>query len=205
MGHQLSGFFLVKGSEKMEIVYCDFYPNENGRPTIRSQVIYIMILLFADLQKLIGYADVKSAPIHFYVQKNVSFDTYGTPIPFDFARVNQGNAMNLTSGTFTAPLPGIYFFSFGGMAQFSSSNSSAYLEVALHLNGEKIGFALVEEENVVSHQYSQLTLQSTLNLKKDDRVWVEITSIRNSFLLNNQKHYTYITCFMLEEEIVGSL
>ncbi|XP_046651567.1 uncharacterized protein LOC124342588 isoform X5 [Daphnia pulicaria] len=187
MGHQLSGFFLVKGSEKMEIVYCDFYPNEN------------------DLQKLIGYADVKSAPIYFYVQKNVSFDTYGTPIPFDFARVNQGNAMNLTSGTFTAPLPGIYFFSFGGMAQFSSSNSSAYLEVALHLNGEKIGFALVEEENVVSHQYSQLTLQSTLNLKKDDRVWVEITSIRNSFLLNNQKHYTYITCFMLEEEIVGSL
>jgi hypothetical protein len=34
MGHQLSGFFLVKGSEKMEIVYCDFYPNENGTPTI---------------------------------------------------------------------------------------------------------------------------------------------------------------------------
>jgi hypothetical protein len=166
---------------------------------------YKIILLFADLQKLIGYADVKSAPVHFHVQKNDSFDELGTPIPFDFARVNQGNAMNLTSGTFTAPLPGIYFFTFGGIAKFTSSNSSAYLEVALHLNGEQIGFALVEEENVVSHQYSQLTLQSTLNLKKDDRVWVEISAIWKALLLNHHIHYTYFTCFMLEEEIVGSL
>jgi hypothetical protein len=30
MGHKLSGFFSVKGSKKMETVYCDFNPNENG-------------------------------------------------------------------------------------------------------------------------------------------------------------------------------
>ncbi len=30
MGHKLSGFFSVKGSKKMEILYCDFYPNQNG-------------------------------------------------------------------------------------------------------------------------------------------------------------------------------
>jgi hypothetical protein len=32
------------------------------------------------------------------VQRNASFSEGGTPIPFDFARVNMGNAMNLTSG-----------------------------------------------------------------------------------------------------------
>jgi hypothetical protein len=37
MGHQLSGFFSVKGSKKLEVVYCDFYPNENGR---RHVVVY---------------------------------------------------------------------------------------------------------------------------------------------------------------------
>jgi hypothetical protein len=31
MGHKLSGFYSVKGSKKkMEMVYCDFYPNRNG-------------------------------------------------------------------------------------------------------------------------------------------------------------------------------
>jgi hypothetical protein len=37
MGHKLSGFFSVKGSKKLEVVYCDFYPNENGR---RHVVVY---------------------------------------------------------------------------------------------------------------------------------------------------------------------
>jgi hypothetical protein len=30
MGYKLSGFFLVKGLKKIEAIYCDFYPNQNG-------------------------------------------------------------------------------------------------------------------------------------------------------------------------------
>jgi hypothetical protein len=30
MGHKLSGFFSVKGSNKMEMIFCDFNPNQNG-------------------------------------------------------------------------------------------------------------------------------------------------------------------------------
>jgi hypothetical protein len=33
MGHKLSGFFSVKGSKKMEMVYCNFHPNQNGMTT----------------------------------------------------------------------------------------------------------------------------------------------------------------------------
>jgi hypothetical protein len=33
MGQKISGFFSVKGSKKMEMVYCDFYPNQNGTMT----------------------------------------------------------------------------------------------------------------------------------------------------------------------------
>jgi hypothetical protein len=57
---------------------------------------------------LIGYADVKSAPVHFYVKRESDLDTENTPIPFDVAVVNEGNAMDLTTGIFTAPWPGIY-------------------------------------------------------------------------------------------------
>jgi hypothetical protein len=162
-------------------------------------VIVCLILLFTDKQKWIGYADVKSAPVHFYVQRNSPFKTENTPIPFDLAVVNEGNAMNLTSGKFTAPRPGIYFFSFAGTARLYSSSSVNFYS-RLYLNGHRIGASNVQENNGPVDQWSPFTLQSTLNLKKGDRVWVQI---RGSFssLYDDSDHLTHFTGFMLEEEI----
>ncbi|XP_046637840.1 uncharacterized protein LOC124316133 isoform X1 [Daphnia pulicaria] len=189
MGQRINGFFLVKGSKKMEMVYCNFFSNQN------------------DKQKWIGYADVKSAPVHFYVQRNSDFNTTNTPIPFDLALVNEGDAMDLTSGKFTAPRPGIYFFSFAGVGHLNDS-PPAWFYSFLYLNGNRIGMSFVKEENGTVDQYSPFTQQSTLNLKKGDRVWVEISySGSDSYLydLSMNHHLTHFTGFMLEEEIVASL
>nr|CAH0101326.1 unnamed protein product [Daphnia galeata] len=188
MGHKLSGFFSVKGSVKMEMIYCDFFPNKN------------------DKQKRIGYVDVKSAPVYFYVQRNSNYNTLGTPIPFDLARVNEGNAMDLTTGIFTAPRPGIYFFSFTGHAEFPKSSSKVHLAVILYLNGGRIGTGYVTESNTVANQNSPLTVQSTLKLKKFDKVWVIIDDweILGQSLSDNRNHHTHFTGFMLEEDIVVS-
>ena len=114
--------------------------------------------------------------------------------------------MNLTSGKFTAPRPGIYFFSFTGLARFSASSSEVYLGIGLYLNGDRIGLGYVEEANTVANQDSPLIVQSTLNLTKNDEVWVEIfwqsTFI---YLTDDSYHRTHFTGFMLEEEIVASL
>ncbi|XP_046637960.1 uncharacterized protein LOC124316201 [Daphnia pulicaria] len=189
MGQKVNGFFLVKGSKKMEMIYCNFFANQN------------------DNQKWIGYADVKSAPVHFYVQRNDSFKTENTPIPFDLAVMNEGNAMNLTSGKFTAPRPGIYFFSFTGVARLEDS-SIVYLSSRLYLNGNRIATSYVEESNDPVYQYSPLTLQSTLNLKKDDQVWMQISyppGTSGTYLYDDGSHSTHFTGFMLEEEIAASL
>jgi hypothetical protein len=162
--------------------------------------------MFKDFQKWIGYTDVKSAPVHFYVQRSNLFDTESTPIPFDLERVNVGNAMDLTTGIFTAPRPGIYFFSFTGLAHFPASNFKVNLGVSLILNGDRIGSGWVEEANTVAAQLLPLTIQSTLNLEKDDQVWMEIIQMSSgSYLFDNFNAHTHFTGFMLQEDIVASL
>jgi hypothetical protein len=63
------------------------------------------------------------------------------------AVVNEGNAMDLTSGKFTAPRPGIYFFSFTGVAGLYSSSSYVYFYSNLYLNGNQIGASFVADNN----------------------------------------------------------
>jgi hypothetical protein len=53
-----------------------------------------------------------------------------------------------------------------------------------------------------------LSLQSTLNLKKGDQLWVQIdgfSSSEDSYLYDNTEHHTHFMGFMLEEEIAASL
>jgi hypothetical protein len=122
--------------------------------------------------------------------------------------VNEGNAMDLRSGKFTAPRPGIYFFSFTGLAYLKSSSSYAWFYSYLFLNGNRIGSSYVQENNGPVSQIIPMSLQSTLNLKKGDQLWVQISysAGSDSYLVDYPGlHHTHFTGFMLEEEIVASL
>jgi hypothetical protein len=113
--------------------------------------------------------------------------------------------MDLTSGKFTAPRPGIYFFSFTGQPDFPVS-TAAFLQVGLYLNGGLIGVGEEEEANTFKWQNNQVTLQSTLHLNKGDQVWVEIQWISSgAYLKDEDDHHNHFMGFMLKEEIVASL
>jgi hypothetical protein len=90
--------------------------------------------------------------------------------------------MNLTTGKFTAPRAGIYFFSITGIWYNTG--------LRFYLNGSPIGRS--------SSTSVSLTFQSTLNLKKDDQIWGQI---EGTYLHDDGNHHTHFTGLMLEEEL----
>ncbi len=112
-------------------------------------------------QDVIGDVDVKTKSVHFYVQRDSEFDTAGAVIPFKSARLNEANAFNLTSGIFTAPVPGIYHFQFTGLKRWNADVS-----VFIQLNGNNIG----ETYSSFSGTHESLSLSSSLRLVENDKV-----------------------------------
>ena len=87
---------------------------------------------------------------------------------FDAQLFNTGNGMNLTSGVFTAPKPGVYHFS----AVFVKSDGGFVLvnpdplHISIRLNGKNIAETFVKS-GLVS---SIASVQATLRLKTGDRI-----------------------------------
>jgi len=79
----------------------------------KPNVIYNTYIVIAE--RRVGYLDMKSSPIHFYVQRSTPFKEENRIIrPYEIELLKQGGAMNRISGVFKAPVNGIYFFSFRG-------------------------------------------------------------------------------------------
>jgi hypothetical protein len=117
-------------------------------------------------------------------------------------KLNVGGAMNLTSGIFSAPVEGRYFFSFTALGQYPGSSVLQSCLIRLYKNGVYIGRTYSDEMSTVG-QYEPLSLQSTLNLEKGDEIWVELLSETSGASLYGP--YTIFNGFLLEEDISQSV
>ena len=144
----------------------------------------------SDYETAIGYNDIKMAPgVSFYVQRNSTYSSYQTVIPYQIDRLNVGGAMNAATGVFTAPANGRYHFSFKAL----SDSSGAYNWVFLRVNGVKIAnsFARLDGYN--------MPLVATLQLIKGDTVDVYLYQ---GSIYDSTDHFTQFSGFLLEEDLV---
>ena len=115
--------------------------------------------------------------------------------------------MDLSTGKFTAPRTGTYFFSFIGLIGYPTSSSTVnYLLVGLYLNGNIVGTSWDDEANTVGGQEVPVILQSTLNLQTGDHVWLQITVLSTGAVLYDSGYkVTSFTGWLLQENITQSL
>ena len=135
-----------------------------------------------------------SSGVYFYVQAfgNKSVGGNGV-LPFDMERLNIGGGMNLKSGVFTAPKNGTYTFHF-------SINKNGWqmelIEVYLRRNGMRIAYST----GGPGLWAIPITLQSTLNLKRGDRI--DLQKSKNGGITECAFGYCHhFSGWMLEENL----
>ena len=143
------------------------------------------------METAVGVVDVKSSPVYFHVQRNSTYTLNGTTIPFQIERLNVGGGMNITSGIFTAPKSGIYFFSFTGL---KSNSNTTNLDVELFHNSNYITRATTQ--NVAG--LFTVTLSSTLSLNSGDQISLQLVQGQ---LYDSYAHHTNFNGMLLQEEM----
>lgn len=149
------------------------------------------------MEERVGFIDVKSSAsgIHFHVERDPKPKNRTIPAVVKYQKnggLNLGGAMDVSTGVFTAPRPGVYQFAFYGL---KSGIELGGFKTHLRLNGVKMG----SPNFVIGIHNYPMVIRSTLKLKQGDRV-----DIFHESGLYSDHFATHFTGSLLDEDILSS-
>ncbi|KAI9561306.1 hypothetical protein GHT06_012262 [Daphnia sinensis] len=177
-GYLLNGLYSIRRNQKIAFVYCDF---SLGQDVAQTDV---------------GYVDVKSQPVQFYVQKTANFTAPAANavlFPFEMVQLNEGGAMNELMGVFTAPKSGIHVFDFAAVDLPGGADLvvNIYKNDVLIASGGPVGSA----------NHGTVAIPSMLRLAVGDTIKVTISTLNGMLYSDPLRPMTHFTGFLLEEDI----
>jgi len=116
------------------------------------------------------YDLLKENASSYFSAKTYQAPPLNSPIPFPVSMSEHNSGFDGNKGIMTVKIPGTYFWS----CQFLTHHYYVHF-VLVHSNGE-CDNDIVEAHNNRKDGHYMVSLMSTLNLKKDDKVWVEMRS-----------------------------
>ena len=141
--------------------------------------------------------DVKTSPIYFQVQRNTKTSGWGV-LKYELELFNLGGAMNSTTGLFIAPVDGTYFFVFTGYVTYSVRGNNS-MDVDLMRGVESLARA---KYHVSYENGDSATIQSIVQLKTGDQVYVNIANIDATYMYDDAPyHYTHFSGGLLQQDL----
>lgn len=149
-------------------------------------------LILGFFEKQIGVISVKSPPIHFFVQRNSPFNLAKRVIKYESELLNEGRAINITTGVFRAPVTGVYYFSFRGFQTGATLLSPVFAYLRVN--------RVIKATSTSIFGGITLSIECTLKLKRGDQVDT-MKGPYGIFEDNKKEHLTHFSGFLLEEDI----
>ncbi len=142
--------------------------------------------------------------IHFYVQRSTSFSEANTAITWESSQLNDGNAMSLSSGVFTALVPGIYQFTFSGLKDRTSTSLDISLRLNSNGNLKFIGVAMTRAGGATG-TFDVVSLSASLRLRRNDRVYLynfHTSGVEGGILHDSGNHHSHFSGWLVEEDLI---
>jgi hypothetical protein len=154
------------------------------------------------MQTEIGYVDVKTEPIEFYVQSTTNFTAAiaDQRIEYNTFQLLRGTAMDYLTGLFTAPKNGTYVFAFSGL-DLPGSNE---LLINVYKNDDKILIKeLIGSGGPVggTANHGTAAIPFVLRLTSGDTIRVYVGTASGTLYSDPKRPMTHFTGFLLEEDI----
>ncbi len=153
-----------------------------------------MLLSVTVIETFIGNVDIRTKSVHFYVQRSTSYSVGNSILPWELSRLNEGAAMNLVTGIFIAPVPGIYHFEFSGV----KADSAIDLFVLLQVNNVIIGEAFTNPG--VTGSSDSVSLTASLRLAVNDQV--SLYNRDTGVLYGSLQYPAHFAGWLVEETLV---